>query len=533
MPGPDPRELRKLRSALVHARGRRKLDVILDAPDPAALVHGLPAQDLYFAAADIGLDDAGPLVRLARPAQFRTFVDLDAWRGGELDPARVATWLELARGDDDEGYRAKLEKLDIEVLELVLRASVQVYDLEEEEPPDIAGASERSPDGRFLLVYPEGPVPFTDARRLVAELYERDPFQAARLLSAVRWELTSELTETALRWRDARLADLGFPSPSEAASLYARAPRVAPARPEPPREPAGFFLAELERGNVLDRALAALPDVHRERLERELVAVLNMAIVADAVDVSDLGAVRAEAAAVRDTVALGLARLGEPASRLELTPLKAIFQAGFTATLELRWRLDRLLAALPLRLPDGELLVDPPDDALVRALLARRPRFAGPDGVVRPFADAADLAAGSAALDRVETAGKMLAAAGLDVAALSRELVRAQGEAALAVLHASDVLATAAARTALGISPAVGLLPGASLDAAVQRLLDRDGHVRGEVAAFLRGLGREADPAAAASVVERVIARIEAELGPQLASGGVDPVAAAPLLVEP
>src|SRR4051812_31372579 len=119
-------ELRSLRYALARSSGRGKLDLILDAADPAALVQSLPAEDLYFTIVEIGAADAAPLVQLATPAQFRTFVDLDAWREGELDAGRVAGWLDLARGDDDDAYRSKVDRLDIEVLELLLNGSVRL-----------------------------------------------------------------------------------------------------------------------------------------------------------------------------------------------------------------------------------------------------------------------------------------------------------------------------------------------------------------------------------------------------------------------
>src|SRR5690606_24773744 len=182
---------------------------------------------------------------------------------------------------------------------------------EGEPQEDFLGPVERTPEGRFLIVFPpEGP-DYAVAKRLIDELYADDPFMAGRFLYAIRWELESELTETALRWRNARLADLGFPSLEEALSLYARVDRKAPL-PPPAGAPAtrpGFFLAALERGTLLDRALGLVPDAARDTLQLQLVAILNAALVADRIDVADVDAVRDHAGAVRDTIALGLADL--------------------------------------------------------------------------------------------------------------------------------------------------------------------------------------------------------------------------------
>ncbi len=86
-------------------------------------------------------------------------------------------------------------------------------------------------------------------RGILDDLYAEDAFMATRLLSAIQWEMPSELEETAHRWRTGRLADLGYPSLEEALSWFARPPREARRSPPgPPSRPAGFFLATLGAG---------------------------------------------------------------------------------------------------------------------------------------------------------------------------------------------------------------------------------------------------------------------------------------------
>lgn len=545
--------IRAERAALARASGRKKLDVILDSSDPGALVRSLPAQDLYFAVQEIGKADAAPLVQLATPSQFRTFIDLDAWRDDELVPGEVLFWLRLARGDDDEAFRAKLAKLDVEVVELLLRGIVRIYDVEEDGEPgdDVEGTIERTPEGRFFLVYEERGAEYAAAKRLVDELYAEDPFKAARMLYAVRWELESELTETALRWRYARLADLGFPSLEEALSLYARVDRKAPL-PPPAGTPAtrpGFFLASLEHGSLLDRALGLVPEATRDALQLQLVAVLNAALVADRIDVTNVDAVRAHAGAVRDTISLGLADLVEgddpvrASALLAGTAVKRIFQVGFTRTLELKWRAERLLAELPLRLPGAAIpLAETPDGEAIAALLERRPRlYGGLDGPaapprVRPFATLEDLRRASAALDRAEALARAFAAAGLDAKAAAAQVVEAWGEAGLARVRWGELLATAAAREAVGLGFAFEALPAARLAEALRAIFDEGGRLRDAfraqaTEAFLRRAGGD-EPVR--RFVAAALARLEGELGPAVAAQGADAIEArfaAPLIV--
>src|SRR6476469_8800449 len=91
--------LRELRRALFEARGKRKLDLLLSAPDPEQLVAALPAEELYFPNLDIGPDDAAELVSLATPEQFRYFIDMSAWPRSDEGPRtiEVIRWLTLAR----------------------------------------------------------------------------------------------------------------------------------------------------------------------------------------------------------------------------------------------------------------------------------------------------------------------------------------------------------------------------------------------------------------------------------------------------
>ncbi len=553
---------RETRAALAGASGQKKLDLVLSHPEPQRLVRSLPAEDLFLAISEIGLADAEALVQLASPEQFRTFVDLDAFRGLDaetgaplVDAPRLLTWLAAARGDDDAGYKAKLDGLDLEVVELLLRSLVKIVDLEEDpEPAEDEGTVEKSPEGRFLLVYADA-ADYAAARRLVADLYADDPFRAGRMLYAVRHELESELAETAYRWRNARLADLGFPSPEEAASLFARVPldatRAAPATAEPPAEPPGFFLAAVTRpGSLFDRALAAVPEEGRERLERQLVAVLNMALVGDRVDVADVEAVREEALWVRDTLSLGLQRLAgdDPAAaatKLPELPLKRLFQLGFTLALELKHAAEALARELPLRLAGATAwLPDTPDGEVLAALLGKRPKlFVGllePGSLlVRGFANAAELEAASAALERLRLLGEVFAEAGLSPKSAAEAVTGAEGPAGLARVRWSDLFLTAAAREAAGAGFAFAALDPQLLPEAVRRAFVPEG---GKLRDVFRELASDAllrwaeqltprHEAAARTLAASALARLEEDLGPAVAAGGVDPRHAAPWIV--
>jgi hypothetical protein len=504
-----PDELARARAALSEARGgRRRVDAILDARDPGALVRALPADELYFTIRDTGLADAAELVPLASPAQFRTFVDLDAWKGDRFEPRRTLPWFRAARAgahDDPKAaarWSRKLAGLDREVLFLVLRDGLRIIDLEEDPDPELSDLFMRTPEGRFVVEFHAEGTEYVALRGVLDDLYAEDAFAATRLLSAIRSELTSELEESALRWRTARLADLGFPSMQEALSWFARPPRAPSAHPSgPPLRPPGFLLAAFASGSPLDGAVAALAPEDRPAVEGEIVAAANAVLVGDAVDVTDMEAVRGAFAAARGMLDLGLEKLaGADASRaaevLAATPVKRIFQEGFGRVLELKWRAERILAEGGAGAREAPLLDAPIGEAL-SALAARRPRYF--PGLEAPREDWGTLAAGAfeprrflASAELARTAAALDLAEGL--ARLARVLglaVRTEGPLAprLATLYL-----TALANERLGRAFAPAPLPPADLPAAARVLAAIDDPrllEAGEAGALLLALARQ------------------------------------------
>lgn len=387
-----PRELKEARVALAGARGRKRLDVLLDARDPQALVRALPADELYLLVRDVGLGEAASVVQLASAEQFKVFLDLDAWPSGSFEPRRALPWLRAARAGSQLEPKAtarwtrKLARLDAEILYLVLRSALRIHDLEQDPDPEIqSDRFLRSPEGKYVVEFLVEGAEYSAVRGILDDLYAEDAFRAGRLLSSLRWEMPSELEESALRWRAGRLADLGWPTLEEALSWFARPPRAQASSPGTPARPPGFALAAYARDSLLDRAAARLAGDERERVEAQIVSAANAVLVADAVDPGDPEAVRSAFEAARAYLELGLEKLAGPddaraAETLAAIPAKRIFQEGFGRVLELSWRARRILD----RAGEGARLGAPLDEALA-ALAARRPRYF--PGIEAPRAD--------------------------------------------------------------------------------------------------------------------------------------------------
>ncbi|HTP26601.1 MAG TPA: DUF6178 family protein [Anaeromyxobacteraceae bacterium] len=379
-------ELARGRAELVTARGRERLRLILAQRDPKALVQALPADELYWTILEIGLGDAAELVRLSSPGQFRTLLDLACFAGNRPTPRRALPFLRAARSGAMHSTvaaaraKAKLALIDMELIELLLLETLRVHDLREDPDPDlVSDRFMRTPENCFIVEFLVDGADYAAIRGLIDDLYAESPFRATRLLSSVRWELQSELEESALRWRTGRLADLGYPSLEEALSWFAAPKALSGARAGLPARPPGFFLERLGKGSLLARAAARLSSPEREHLELELVTAANAAIVADAVDPGDLEAVRHAVEMARTFVELGLEEVAngdeEEASRsLAAMPVKALFHHGFGRVLKLNWRAERLLAQGRAGHP-GAPFIDPPLGEALSALVRRRPLY--------------------------------------------------------------------------------------------------------------------------------------------------------------
>jgi hypothetical protein len=114
---------------------------------------------------------------------------------------------------------------------------------------------------------------------------------------SAKWELGSDLEEHAWRWRQGRMADLGYVDFYEALSIYQwldpasvkvdEHTFVAPP-PETPTELPAVLAGSLDEAGFFGKALATLAsDAEVERLHGALVLLINKAMAADLVDPGD------------------------------------------------------------------------------------------------------------------------------------------------------------------------------------------------------------------------------------------------------
>ena len=190
--------------------------------------------------------------------------------------------------------------------------------------------------------------------RLIDSLYRSDKDLARRLLVGAESELDSELEETALRWRQGRMADLGFADYYEALEVYRE---LDPASVRVGDATAGARAELRPRGDASNGAALRVPTALAQRLgdtggspfaraaqalaagdeiddlHFALVALTNRVLAADRIAPGDDDAVAAVLERLAATLDLAIERLaagddGAAAQALRTIPLTKLFRLG-------------------------------------------------------------------------------------------------------------------------------------------------------------------------------------------------------------
>lgn len=445
------------------ARGKRirRGDTLLDHPDPRAAVAALPADEFFYLVAERGLPEAQELLLLGSPEQVQTVLDIEAWDRDRLSLAKAEPWLSALVEAPFEQVQAWLRGFDVELVALLLRRRMKVWDLtlgeEPEEEPE--GQLFKTPDGFFMIEATGGP----DAQRvtlaLIEALYSADLVHARRVLVALNAELDSDLEEQAYRWRAGRLADLGFVDYYEALEVYApldpatvevgeaTGHRVRPfvdeesarANADALRMPRALAESVTSPKSRFARALSGLTDDEQlADVHAALVALSNRVLSADRVTPSDAARIAEVLARMQGTLDLALEYLARTApttktresverEALQSVPLLRLHRLGVSLVAKVSKAAQTLLRENPFASATEALALWAADDAeVLSALTAGRPlypRLLDPDPAhgTRPFGALADVARATARLERLAMQVALVRALGVEPRELSPE----------------------------------------------------------------------------------------------------------------
>jgi hypothetical protein len=467
----------RYRARLGRGRRMRRMDALMAQPNPEQAIRALPGDELYYLLREDDAREARDLLAYARPEQIRVVLDFGLWSGDRLVPARLQEWVDVMAEMPFETIGAWIKGLDTELLALLIRKGARIYDVSMEEPPDEPeGTFYATPDRLFVLdvvgyradseidgpgddpgdsgtAAAEEQTPSASALiRIVDALYRSDRNFCRRILVAAKAELDSELEEMALRWRQGRMADLGFIDSIEALEIYREldpgSVRIGELRPGTRTRPQsgedagsridgpadllrapGVLGEHLGGSSLFARAIGRVTDAAEiEELHFALVALANRVLAADRVDAADDQAVAAGMARMRGTLDLAvefLARSGATAvdedravDAVRTVAVIRLFRLGVSLVGKVRALAQALLRRGPFATLGHLDLVEEPEATVLAAASRPRPLYAStldapPSAGERPFESLADIARATAAIERAAVAQAMLLGLGV------------------------------------------------------------------------------------------------------------------------
>lgn len=575
-------------------RGRRAAALFAEA-DPERAIRALPGDELYYLLREDDPSEARELLAYARAEQVQVVLDFGLWAGDQLSLSRMEEWVAVMAEMPVETIGTWIKGLDTELVALLLRKGARIYDLSMEEAPDeTVGIAFETPDRAFVIDAtgytppveapageeggdegPQAPVSAQALVRIIDAMYRTDLEYARRILVGARSELDSEMEEMALRWRQGRMADLGFIDAVEALEIYRELDpatvHIGEVRPGTRTRPSGagdaseagvapsplqrapaILAEELGGSSLFARALGRVTS--RQELDEihfALVGLANRVLAADRIDPADDQGVAAGVRRMRATLDLAVEYLARAGGRVvdedravdavRTVAAMRLHRLGVSLLGKVRGLARSLVRQGPFSAVAGLDLAEEPEATVLEAVNRARPHYPAllddpPSSGVRPFGTLSEIARAALAVERAAAAQAMLLGLGVrphhlvpealdDVSPVDRTAIDTALLARTAILLlAKDGLTTPSADTFRPLTPAeaahfnAGGSKVAGLPTIARRILE---------AVEPPGLGT-----AARDVTERWLATLS-PLEPVLVRGSTSPVTAARPSAEP
>ena len=470
------RQLAEKRREVLSMPAQQAMAVILDHPQPAALVHSFADEDLHFLIHDIGPEDARPLLALASNRQWEYLLDMETWHKDQLNYQQVTHWLRLLLRADPDRLIAWCFGERLEYLELYLFRNIELRVRETDEVPSDFGDGYLSDDDALYVRMVDYPVATEEeetikARRnevlsqLLARLSHFDHLRYQGLLMESINAIPAETEEELYRQRNIRLAEKGFLPFHEAVGVYqplrpgdlaVRGKKIIRTAAQDSRLPVPQLASSFLAGDSLFvRALKSVGEPHViQQLQMELASLCNQVISADQTIIRSRYQLQSVVAKVDDYLSIGLElmtrkftgnREARAATFLRRHLLADIFRTGYASALQLKWKATRWHEGSWSRQVDLTFW----DEAwlgLLGGVLIDRPKFydpASPATNYRDFQTCDEIAATRRGLEQIAAMDHLFKCMDIPTAPLAH----------IHFLTYKNLLLTLWARSSLAIAP--------------------------------------------------------------------------------
>lgn len=357
----------------------KALDAILNATQPAALVHSFAEEDLYFLIHDIGIEDSLELLSLASNRQWEYLLDIELWEKDRIEMGYFTRWLDLLFKVNPQRFIKWFLDEKTGFREFFLSKNIEIKIRESDQDPSEFGEEfftfddtvyvrlledvfkRDSDDGEFDQTSQEQRDAFL--LKFFKALAEYDYIVYQKVLLESASVIPAETEEEAYRLRNVRLAEKGFLPFEEAVGIY------QPLKPQDIEKqkvkftPAGrnlrlllpvplYHAGMLKEENLFTRALKSIElDNVIEQVQAEFAGLCNQIVAADQKLIRDREGLKNIVKKACGYINIGLEGLaateGQPldinrvAALVQRYLLSGIFRVGYGLALELKWRAER------------------------------------------------------------------------------------------------------------------------------------------------------------------------------------------------
>lgn len=266
-------------------------ELLLAIDNPEQVVPLLSEARLAHAINAQGREEAGWLLAFSTEEQRIACIDMDCFDVEGFRAERMVGWIDALIESGPETLAAACDEFDAEVWVLALR-SMATFSIG-------AGAGDVFTEDGVVFYTPNSEEDYDRVREILVALIHANPRRYWQLAYGALEGASAECEQWALHWREARLADLGFPDRECAMRAYRPlAPDAvefrAPAPAVPPDElPRAALVVAPSGSGLLGDALRRLPPERATELLGYVAGVANALAVADRLELGDPETARA------------------------------------------------------------------------------------------------------------------------------------------------------------------------------------------------------------------------------------------------
>ena len=337
------------------------------------------------------MDRAPSLVALTTGKQLIYLLDMDLWKRGILDPDSASRWVEMLARIGREKILQVIQVVDPELVLSALQNLIRVVardpDVDRLEESDMVPAF--TLDDTYYIEF-AGSLHEEPIKIFLGTVFEYDPEYYYSLMQELVSTSKLESEDIALRFRNARLADKGFPDFDEAMEIYRYVKKDSLGmdqrgfvhgndETEAPQTLLAYPFKALKDGSLLKQSLDRIDDPDEtHRLALQLAHLANKVMVADAKDAGSLHELQQSLEKVEGYIDIALEEmcgrnLDISVNLVASNHMELLFRRGYSRIVELREEAEVFVENL------GEEIgnLGYPMALVIKSLLQKRPLFAG------------------------------------------------------------------------------------------------------------------------------------------------------------